>query len=109
MYIRMQEYKKLPSQSDHSAKAQYIQLCRSLKTFGVTFFAVKEKMKGRNKMVSRLLGITRENITKMDDKTKEVSPDALVADARCTRWPCLLIKHVCDCCVRTYVHTYVCS
>ena len=73
-----QEYKKLRSQSDHDAKAHYIQLCRSLKTFGVTFFAVKEKMKGRNRMVPRLLGITRENITKMDDKTKEVCHDAVV-------------------------------
>ena len=105
MYIRMQEYKKLPSQSDHSAKAQYIQLCRSLKTFGVTFFAVKEKMKGRNKMVSRLLGITRENITKMDDKTKEVSPDALVAGDRCTRWPCLLSMCVMVVYVRTYLRS----
>ena len=103
MYVHMQEYKKLPSQSDHSAKAQYIQLCRSLKTFGVTFFAVKEKMKGRNKMVSRLLGITRENITKMDDKTKEVSPDALVAGDRCTHWPCLLSL----CVIAVYARTYV--
>ena len=88
--LRTQEYQKLPTQSEHSAKARYIQVCRSLKTFGVTFFAVKEKMKGRNKMVPRLLGITRENITKMDDKTKEVSPGALVAGDRSTRWPCLL-------------------
>ena len=74
VHTTLQEYKKLCSLSDHNAKARYIQLCRSLKTFGVTFFAVKEKMKGRNKMVPRLLGITQENITKMDDKTKEVSP-----------------------------------
>ena len=39
-----------------SGKLRYIQYCRQLKTYGVTFFLVKEKMKGKNKLVPRLLG-----------------------------------------------------
>ena len=32
----------------------------------------QEKMKGRNKLVPRLLGITRESIMRVDENTKEV-------------------------------------
>lgn len=39
-----------------NGKLRYIQYCRQLKTYGVTFFLVKEKMKGKNKLVPRLLG-----------------------------------------------------
>jgi talin len=42
-----------------------------LKTYGVTFFLVKEKMKGKNKLVARLLGITKESIVRVDEKSKE--------------------------------------
>lgn len=57
--------------SELEAKLKYTQLCRSLKTYGVTFFLVKEKMKGKNKLVARLLGITKESILRVDEKTKE--------------------------------------
>ena len=62
---------KLISLSELEAKLKYTQLCRSLKTYGVTFFLVKEKMKGKNKLVARLLGITKESILRVDEKTKE--------------------------------------
>ena len=48
-YLMLQEHQKLP-------------LCQSMRTYGVTFFLVKEKMKGRNRLVPRLLGITKESI-----------------------------------------------
>ena len=32
----------------------------------------QEKMRGRNKLVPRLLGITRESIMRVDENTKEV-------------------------------------
>jgi len=37
----------------------------------VTFFLVKEKMKGKNKLVARLLGVTKESLLRVDEKTKE--------------------------------------
>eukprot|EP00128_Syssomonas_multiformis_P017419 Colp12_sorted_trinity150504_noHs@18524 len=53
-------------------KYRYIQLCRSLKTYGMTFFMVKEKLVGKNKLVPRLMGITRDKIMRLDENTKEV-------------------------------------
>ncbi|CAF0748960.1 unnamed protein product [Brachionus calyciflorus] len=67
----IQEYKTLIGLNELEAKLKYTQLCRSLKTYGVTFFLVKEKMKGKNKLVARLLGITKESILRVDEKTKE--------------------------------------
>ena len=68
-----QEYRKLHSLTELNAKFRYIQLCRSLKTYGVTFFLVKEKMKGRNKLIPRLLGVTRESVMRVDETSKEAS------------------------------------
>jgi hypothetical protein len=36
-----QEHRKLQGMSELNAKFRYVQLCRSLKTYGVTFFLVK--------------------------------------------------------------------
>ncbi len=38
----------------------------------MTFFLVKEKIPGKNKLVPRLLGITRESVMRVDEVTKEV-------------------------------------
>ena len=37
--------------------------------YNITF---QEKMKGKNKLVPRLLGITKESVVRVDAKTKEV-------------------------------------
>ncbi|UJR28105.1 hypothetical protein I4U23_009360 [Adineta vaga] len=66
-----QEHKKLHDVSELDAKLKYTQLCRSLRTYGVTFFLVKEKMSGKNKLVPRLLGVTKESIVRVDERTKE--------------------------------------
>uniref|UniRef100_A0A8B9VPC5 Talin 1 n=1 Tax=Anas zonorhyncha TaxID=75864 RepID=A0A8B9VPC5_9AVES len=58
--------------SEIEAKVRYMKLAHSLKTYGVSFFLVKEKMKGKNKLVPRLLGITKECVMCVDEKTKEV-------------------------------------
>nr|XP_033793377.1 talin-1 isoform X1 [Geotrypetes seraphini] len=65
-------HKKCGNMSEIEAKASYVKLARSLKTYGVSFFLVKEKMKGKNKLVPRLLGITKECVMRVDEKTKEV-------------------------------------
>lgn len=67
-----EEHKKVTGHDELQAKYKYVQLCRGLKTYGVTFFLVKEKMKGKNKLVPRLLGVTKESILRVDEKTKEV-------------------------------------
>ncbi|NXY10197.1 TLN1 protein, partial [Pteruthius melanotis] len=65
-------HKSCGNMSEIEAKVHYVKLARSLKTYGVSFFLVKEKMKGKNKLVPRLLGITKECVMRVDEKTKEV-------------------------------------
>lgn len=67
-----EEHKKVSGHDELQGKYKYVQLCRGLKTYGVTFFLVKEKMKGKNKLVPRLLGVTKESILRVDEKTKEI-------------------------------------
>ena len=44
-----------------------------MKLFIENIFLLQEKMKGKNKLVPRLLGINRESVVRVDEKTKEVS------------------------------------
>uniref|UniRef100_A0A8C3AR97 Talin 1 n=1 Tax=Cyclopterus lumpus TaxID=8103 RepID=A0A8C3AR97_CYCLU len=67
-----QAHKNSQNMTEIEAKVSYVKLARSLKTYGVSFFLVKEKMKGKNKLVPRLLGITKECVMRVDEKTKEV-------------------------------------
>lgn len=62
----------LKGQNELDAKVRYVHKCRSLKTYGVTFYIVKEKMKGKNKLVPRLLGVNKDCVMRVDEKTKEV-------------------------------------
>lgn len=66
------EHRKLIGMSELNAKYRYMQLSRSLKTYGVTFFSVKEQIKDAGKKVLRpiMLGITREAVLRMDPDTK---------------------------------------
>ncbi|XP_068208058.1 talin-2-like [Palaemon carinicauda] len=66
------EHKLFSGKSELEAKVIYVGQARSLKTFGVTFFLVKEKMAGKNKLVPRLLGITKDSVLRLDEKTKEI-------------------------------------
>ncbi|CAF4681847.1 unnamed protein product [Rotaria sp. Silwood1] len=65
------EHKKHTGLSELDGKVKYTQLCRSLRTYGVTFFLVKEKMSGKNKLVPRLLGVTRDSVVRVDERTKD--------------------------------------
>ncbi|EGC30476.1 hypothetical protein DICPUDRAFT_50735 [Dictyostelium purpureum] len=66
------EYKKLVNMTEVNAKYRYVQLCRSLKTYGMTSFEVKLREYGKKKMVDHILGITRESMMLMLVETKEI-------------------------------------
>eukprot|EP00834_Sanchytrium_tribonematis_P001960 NODE_53_length_30760_cov_1.203712.p1 type:complete len:2138 gc:universal NODE_53_length_30760_cov_1.203712:1939-8352(+) len=66
------EHSKLGGMNDLNAKYRYVQLSRSLRTYGVTFYLVKEKTKKKGVLEPVLLGITKEKIMRFDVKTKEV-------------------------------------
>ncbi|XP_009992815.1 PREDICTED: talin-2 [Chaetura pelagica] len=77
-----QEHKNCGEMSEIEAKVKYVKLARSLRTYGVSFFLVKEKMKGKNKLVPRLLGVTKDSVMRVDEKTKEVLQE----------WPLTTVK-----------------
>ncbi|EGG14345.1 hypothetical protein DFA_12115 [Cavenderia fasciculata] len=64
------EHRKLVSMTEVNAKYRYVQLCRSLKTYGMTSFQCKFRI--GKKMLDMTLGITRENMILIQDDTKEV-------------------------------------
>ncbi|CAH8439283.1 unnamed protein product [Dicrocoelium dendriticum] len=67
-----QQHAEFAGLSEIEAKVKYCQFCRSLKTYGITFFLVKERIKGKNKLIPRLLGVTKDSVIRLDEKTKEV-------------------------------------
>ncbi|XP_055324815.1 talin-2 isoform X2 [Sitodiplosis mosellana] len=66
------EHRKHISLSELDAKVLYTKTARELPTYGVTFFLVKEKMVGKNKLVPRLLGVTKDSVLRLDEHTKEI-------------------------------------
>ncbi|KAL6731024.1 hypothetical protein Aduo_001938 [Ancylostoma duodenale] len=80
----VQRYKELSGTSDLDAKSKYVHMCRGLKTYGVTFFLVKEKLCGKNKLVPRLLGVNKECVMRVDEKTKDVLKEWPLEQVR--RW-----------------------
>ncbi|XP_042366162.1 talin-2a isoform X1 [Plectropomus leopardus] len=77
-----QDHKNCGEMTEIEAKVKYVKLARSLRTYGVSFFLVKEKMKSKNKLVPRLLGITKESVMRVDEKTKDVVQE----------WPLTTVK-----------------
>ncbi|KAL1396890.1 hypothetical protein pipiens_010173 [Culex pipiens pipiens] len=66
------EHRRHVGLSDLDAKYLYTKTARELPTYGVTFFLVKEKMTGKNKLVPRLLGVTKSSVLRLDEHTKEI-------------------------------------
>ncbi|XP_065647145.1 talin-1 isoform X2 [Hydra vulgaris] len=66
------EHSKLVGINELDSKYKYIQLCQNLPTYGVTFFVVKEKIDGKNKLIPRLFGVSKESCFRLDEKTKQV-------------------------------------
>ncbi|CAL1604196.1 unnamed protein product [Knipowitschia caucasica] len=77
-----QEHNNCGEMTEIEAKVKYVKLARSLRTYGVSFFLVKEKMKSKNKLVPRLLGITKESVMRVEEKTKDVVQE----------WPLTTVK-----------------
>ena len=64
-------HRKLVGTAQIDAKIRFIRRARAIKTYGIAFFAVKEKVPGKNKLAGRLLGISREVVVRADEATKE--------------------------------------
>lgn len=68
----LRDHRKVVGMNDMNAKYRYVQLVRGLKTYGITFFECEQREKGKKKMISILLGVTREKIVKVDPETQRV-------------------------------------
>lgn len=67
------DHNKLLGISQINSKNRYVQLSRSLKTYGYTFFLVKERTpKDKNKLIACLLGVTKQTIVRVDSETKDI-------------------------------------
>lgn len=69
--------------------ASFCQYCFSFDLWEATFIwkiifhiLLQEKMKGKNKLVPRLLGVTKDSVMRVDEKTKEVLQE----------WPLTTVK-----------------
>ena len=65
----LRDHKKLVGMKEMNAKFRYVQLVRSLKTYGITFFDCKEKGRNNKKPVPVLIGVTRDKILKVDPES----------------------------------------
>ena len=65
-------HSKLKDMTEADGKAFYIQFCRSLRTYGATYFLVNEKRKAKKKMVPTLLGFKPTGIIRVDKVSKQV-------------------------------------
>ena len=78
------EHAKLQGTTDLNAKFRYVQLIRSMKTYGVSFFFVKEPIPKSKKTKVVLLGITKQSIVRLDADTKATLTEWKLTQLR--RW-----------------------
>jgi talin len=67
-----ENWKKLVGMTEINTRFRYVQLCRSLRTYGMTIFKVKEKMKDKKKLTDALLCFTRDSIIRMDFESRKI-------------------------------------
>jgi talin len=68
----LDEWKKLVGMNEVNARFRYVQLCRSLRTYGMTCFRVREKVKDKKKLIDALLCFTRDSIVRMEYDSKKI-------------------------------------
>ncbi|KAI8824903.1 uncharacterized protein EV422DRAFT_576151 [Fimicolochytrium jonesii] len=78
------EHSKLQGLTELNAKFRYVQLSRSLKTYGITFFYVEDETAKKKKDSAMLLGITKQSVVKLDPLTKEIIREWRLTQLR--RW-----------------------
>ena len=72
----LEEYKKL-NINELKAMSNYVNICRNLPTYGITFFLVKERAKGKKKLLPKLFGVSKSHCYSIDPKTKTINPEQM--------------------------------
>ncbi|KAI9103042.1 hypothetical protein DFS34DRAFT_671082 [Phlyctochytrium arcticum] len=78
------EHAKLQGLGELNAKFRYVQLSRSLKTYGITFFLVEDETTKKKKDAKMLLGVTKQSVVKLDPYTKDIIREWRLTQLR--RW-----------------------
>ncbi|KAJ3182603.1 Talin-1 [Gaertneriomyces sp. JEL0708] len=78
------EHAKLQGLGELNAKFRYVQLSRSLKTYGITFFLVEDETVKKKKNAHFLLGVTKQSVVKLDPITKDILKEWRLTQLR--RW-----------------------
>eukprot|EP01122_Echinamoeba_exundans_P008802 TRINITY_DN2994_c0_g1_i1.p1 TRINITY_DN2994_c0_g1~~TRINITY_DN2994_c0_g1_i1.p1 ORF type:complete len:1692 (+),score=432.74 TRINITY_DN2994_c0_g1_i1:91-5166(+) len=74
----LKEHKKLVNTTLNNAQFRYVQLVRSLRSFGFTFFNVMERTKdkkNKNNKKTFLFGVSREKLFKVDGVTRTLEKE----------------------------------
>jgi len=66
------EWKKLNGLTETEARRKYLDQMRTLKTFGMTVFNVKERLPGKKNLTPATLAFTKDTITRIEYETKRV-------------------------------------
>eukprot|EP00020_Sapocribrum_chincoteaguense_P002348 CAMPEP_0170757832 /NCGR_PEP_ID=MMETSP0437-20130122/14728_1 /TAXON_ID=0 /ORGANISM="Sexangularia sp." /LENGTH=2460 /DNA_ID=CAMNT_0011097027 /DNA_START=49 /DNA_END=7431 /DNA_ORIENTATION=- len=83
--VAFREYRKLTGMTETKAKYRYVQLLRSLRTYGITIFECKLRPKAAsNKPIPFKLGVSQHHITEIDAKTNAVQRETPLSHLR--RW-----------------------
>jgi len=90
----LRDHKKLAGMKEVAAKFRYVQLVRSLKTYGVTFFDCMQIVRGKKKPVPIQVGIARDKILKVSPESGKVEKEWTWAKMR--RWQCVKTKFTLD-------------
>ena len=61
------EWKKLVGMTEVNAKLRYIQAVRALPTYGMTMYAVKERIPNTKKAMTVHLGFTRSHVLRLSE------------------------------------------
>ncbi|RKO94095.1 talin 1 [Blyttiomyces helicus] len=78
------EHGKLQGLTELNGKFRYVQLSRSLKTYGITFFTVFDHAKKKKQKARVLLGVTKQSVVRLDVETKEILKEWRLTQLR--RW-----------------------
>jgi talin len=71
----LNEYKKHVGSTEVAAKYRYVQLCRSLRTYGITYFECSQNKPGQKKPTPLMIGVSVSKISLVEPTSKESVKD----------------------------------
>lgn len=64
---------KVRDMTDAEAREQYTTVCRATRTYGALHTTMHEKIRGKSKRVTRIVGVTRKDLLCIEPSTHEIA------------------------------------